>query len=178
MQKLVASTPAIEMERLVPESTELGPFNPNREAGLEPTSGEITPINDGASSITPLSIQEDEPDIPKKDTPLSHRQVAGVAGLFFLFTAAFAASTVLVQSNGNRLTRSDPDLFDPGCIDKLGDAGSPRVTKAFDLDLTFGNFTFTNAKVIDVAWDTAIGQGGRLLHGWILYRYTTYHIVG
>lgn len=85
-------------------------------------------------------------------------------------TIAFAVASGLVQSNGKRLTRSYSDLFDPGCIDKLGESGSTAIAQAFDLDLTFGNFTFTHAKLIDVAWDTTIGQGGRLLHGWILYR--------
>ncbi|KAI1363668.1 hypothetical protein F5Y08DRAFT_354276, partial [Xylaria arbuscula] len=45
------------------------------------------------------------------------------------------------------------------------------------LDLTYGNFTFTQAKVIDVAWDTVIGQGGRLFHGWILYRCIIYPLL-
>lgn len=166
-----------EMEQLDSESTEIGitpriivDAPPNGEPDLEPVREEITPFNDAASSITPLSIVDDEPDDTIKDTPLSNKRVAGIAGLFFLFAVAFAVSSALVQSNEARLARTYSDLFDPGCIDKLGDAGPSDVARAFDLDLTFGNFTFTNAKIIDVAWDTAIGQGGRLLHGWILYR--------
>lgn len=142
------------------------------EAGCEPASGATTPIKDtsGASPSKPPSIRNDEPGETTKDVPLSKKQITGVAVLFLLGTIAFAVSSGLVKSNEARLTRSYSDLFDPGCIDKLGDSGSPAITQTFDLDLTFGNFTFTNAKILDVAWDTTIGQGGRLLHGWILYR--------
>ncbi|KAI9162843.1 hypothetical protein HJFPF1_04437 [Paramyrothecium foliicola] len=47
-------------------------------------------------------------------------------------------------------------------------AGSERL---FLIDLVFGKFTFAKAKTIDLAWDIVVGQGGRLLHGWILYRF-------
>lgn len=32
-------------------------------------------------------------------------------------------------------------------------------------------FTYTNARLVDLCWDIVIGQGGRFLHGWILYYY-------
>lgn len=142
------------------------------EAGLEPTSGIITPIKDTglASPAKPSSVLDDEPTEMTEDTPLSRKRIAGIAGLFLLGTIAFSVSRGLVQSNESRLIRSSSDIFDPACVDKLGDSESPSITQAFDLDLTFGNFTFTNAKILDVAWDTTVVQGGRLLHGWILYR--------
>ncbi|KAK2597903.1 hypothetical protein N8I77_012656 [Diaporthe amygdali] len=142
------------------------------EAVSEPTSGDVTPAVDvaQASPATPLSLRDDSPERTSEDPQLSHKQIKGFAGLFLLCTIGFAVSSELVQSNEKRLSRSYSDIFDPGCIDKLGDSGSPGIAQAFNLDLTFGNFTFTQAKIIDVAWDTTIGQGGRLLHGWILYR--------
>lgn len=173
-----ASSPSIQLQPLIPGSTDPGspPVNivetSRTDAGLGPTSGAITPNShtSSASPVKQLSIRDDELDDATKELPLSRKWIIGIAVLFLVGTVAFAVSSGLVQSNEARLTRSYPDLFDPGCIDKLGDSESPAITQAFDLDLTFGNFTFTHAKILDVAWDTAIGQGGRLLHGWILYR--------
>ena len=34
------------------------------------------------------------------------------------------------------------------------------------------NISFTEAKLCDASWDTFAGQGGRMLHGWILYHLT------
>lgn len=174
-----ACSPSIQLQVLSAESTdpESEPIasietSSCTEAGLEPTSGAITPTNyTGLTSpAKPSSIRDDGPGETTKDIPLSKKQIAGITGLFLLGTVAFSVSSGLVQSNEARLISSHSDLFDPACIDKLGDSESPSITQAFDLDLVFGNFTFTNAKVLDVAWDTTIGQGGRLLHGWILYR--------
>lgn len=40
------------------------------------------------------------------------------------------------------------------------------------IDVLFGGgFSFAQAKLIDVLWDLIIGQGGRFLHGWLLYHY-------
>jgi hypothetical protein len=172
---VVMLTPAVQMERLGSGSSEAGVFSEApacAETGLDLTSGDITPTTDAgqASPNTPLSTRHENPQQMSKDSHLTYKQIAGIAGLFLLAATGFAVSSGLVQSNGKRLTRSYSDLFDPGCIDKLGDSGPSGIVRAFDLDLTFGNFTFTQAKVIDVAWDTTIGQGGRLLHGWILYR--------
>lgn len=169
-----ACSPSIQLEPLSSGSTNPGyaPIAGFRtpscaDSGLEPATGAITPIDDTdpASSTKTSLIQNDEPGKNAKEVPLSAKQIAGITVLFLLCTIAFSVSSALVKS-----TRRPDDLFDPGCIDKLGDSESPGFTQAFDLDLTFGNFTFTNAKILDVAWDTTVGQGGRLLHGWILYR--------
>lgn len=93
-----------------------------------------------------------------------------ISGGLLLLATGFAVACGLVQSNTTKLVRSYSDVFDAGCVDKLGDSESSSVAQVFELDLTFGKFTFTQAKVIDVVWDTTVGQGGRLLHGWILYR--------
>lgn len=142
------------------------------EQGLGLVGGASTPTDATApaSPTTEMSISDNEQEKMIRDSPLSRKKITGIAAVFFLFTAAFAVASGLLLSNGKRLTRSYSDLFDPGCIDRLGGSGSSSVSQAFELDLTFGNFTFTHAKIIDVAWDTTIGQGGRLLHGWILYR--------
>ncbi|KAK8036287.1 hypothetical protein PG993_008901 [Apiospora rasikravindrae] len=43
--------------------------------------------------------------------------------------------------------------------------------------LTAGGLTFAKAKTIDIVWDTVVGQGGRLLHGWVLYRYVLHSLL-
>ncbi|KAI1879814.1 hypothetical protein JX265_001435 [Neoarthrinium moseri] len=62
--------------------------------------------------------------------------------------------------------RRTTGTFDPRCADPASDSWQAT----FELDLTFGQLSFSQAKLIDLGWDTIIGQGGRLLHGWILYR--------
>lgn len=168
-----ACSTSIQLETLSSGSTSPGPASvttveapPCAVAGSESATLSATPIDDteAASPATTLLNEKDGPRKKAKNL-FSQKQITGIASLFLLCTIAFAVSSSLVPS-----ARPPPDLFDPGCIDKLGDSESPGVTQAFDLDLTFGNFTFTHAKILDVAWDTTIGQGGRLLHGWILYR--------
>lgn len=142
------------------------------EQGLDLGSGDVTPTTGvpHSSPTTRLSLQDAKPAQIREDPQLSYKQILAVSGLLLLLATGFAISSGQVQFNKKRLARSYSDVFDPSCIDKLSDSGYSSMARAFDVDLIFGNFTFTQAKVIDVAWDTTIGQGGRLLHGWILYR--------
>ncbi|KAM0713820.1 hypothetical protein Q7P37_010782 [Cladosporium fusiforme] len=39
----------------------------------------------------------------------------------------------------------------------------------FTINLAFGNFSFTAAKLIDACWDAVIGRGGQLLVAWMAY---------
>ncbi|KAK0610760.1 hypothetical protein B0T14DRAFT_313841 [Immersiella caudata] len=44
------------------------------------------------------------------------------------------------------------------------------VESNFDINVAaLQDLTFTQAKLIDLFWDIGVGQGGRLLHGWIFY---------
>ena len=40
----------------------------------------------------------------------------------------------------------------------------------FTPNLSFGSMTFTQVKVIDIAWDLLVGRGGQLLLAWVNYR--------
>ena len=40
----------------------------------------------------------------------------------------------------------------------------------FTPNLSFGSMTFTQVKVIDIAWDLLIGRGGQILLAWVNYR--------
>jgi hypothetical protein len=48
----------------------------------------------------------------------------------------------------------------------------------FTPNLSFGNMTFTQVKVIDVAWDLIIGRGGQMLMAWVNYRVFNEWVVG
>ena len=37
------------------------------------------------------------------------------------------------------------------------------------IDIQAGRVPFATAKIVDVAWDAVIGQGGRIVHGWVFY---------
>ncbi|KAI0445077.1 hypothetical protein F4803DRAFT_571868 [Xylaria telfairii] len=92
------------------------------------------------------------------------------------FLIGSIASGILSQViQAKRSTRGQifSDNLSPSCTD----FGSSASEKNFALDLAYGNFTFTQAKIIDATWDTVIGQGGRLLHGWILYRCIIYPLL-
>lgn len=40
----------------------------------------------------------------------------------------------------------------------------------FTPNLSFGTFTFTQVKVVDIAWDLIVGRGGQMLLAWVNYR--------
>jgi hypothetical protein len=40
----------------------------------------------------------------------------------------------------------------------------------FTPNLSFGSMTFTQVKVIDIAWDLVIGRGGQIMLAWVNYR--------
>ncbi|XXG98315.1 hypothetical protein Hte_004638 [Hypoxylon texense] len=94
-----------------------------------------------------------------KIAKLGHKKrIAGALFLVLCISCGIVSQLIPVQR--------DRDFFDPGCVDE----GDDPAERNFNLDLTFGNFTFAQAKLIDMTWDTAVGQGGRLIHGWVLYR--------
>lgn len=77
--------------------------------------------------------------------------VAGVKGLFML---------------------PDLDLFSvPPMTQDCGGYSVPAVERSFYINLQIArDLSFTRAKLLDLAWDTVVGQGGRFLHGWLLYQ--------
>ncbi|KAI0185034.1 hypothetical protein EV127DRAFT_503418 [Xylaria flabelliformis] len=98
----------------------------------------------------------------------------------FFITLAFLTGSIVscvlsgvVQAKRSTIGQLFSDDLNPSCTD----FGSSAAERTFALDLAYGNFTFTQAKIIDATWDTVIGQGGRLLHGWILYRCIIYPLL-
>ncbi|KAI1379463.1 hypothetical protein F4677DRAFT_333655 [Hypoxylon crocopeplum] len=116
---------------------------------------------------TPRSFDEHETAKSGQENRAYLRWLSINAALFFIFSigCGVASSFIPVQS--------ERDIFDPGCADEA----SNSAEQFFHLDLTFGNFTFTQAKLIDITWDTTIGQGGRLLHGYVFFRAVIYPLL-
>ncbi|KAI4906904.1 hypothetical protein J4E90_010107 [Alternaria incomplexa] len=86
--------------------------------------------------------------------------LAGIVGL------AAAAETV---SQGYIMGR---DCY-PNGLWKEATGATWRIMDSsyfFTPNLSFGALTFTQVKVIDVAWDLIIGRGGQLLLAWVNYR--------
>ncbi|KAI1128706.1 hypothetical protein F5Y10DRAFT_291740 [Nemania abortiva] len=84
---------------------------------------------------------------------------------FLLGSIVFIILSEVIRAKQKLLGQDLSDDLNPSCTD----FGNSAAEQRFALDLAFGNFTFTQAKLIDATWDTVIGQGGRLVHGWILY---------
>lgn len=105
---------------------------------------------------------------PKK---LRARSDGGLGVRFVFMTLLFffvLGSTVVYGILGYaRAVNSIPQQSDTSC-DRDVVTGAER---AFMIDIRLGSFTFTKAKLIDITWDLFIGQGGRVLHAWILYRF-------
>ncbi|GAW22601.1 hypothetical protein ANO14919_121430 [Xylariales sp. No.14919] len=92
---------------------------------------------------------------------------------FLVGSVVFIILSQVVQAKRSPLGQQVSSSLSPSCTD-FGDSVEEQ---RFALDLAYGNFTFTQAKIIDVTWDTVVGQGGRLLHGWILYRCIIYPLL-
>ncbi|ROW10817.1 hypothetical protein VPNG_05404 [Cytospora leucostoma] len=64
------------------------------------------------------------------------------------------------------------DIFSVPRLDQdCGGYNVPPVEKNLYINLQIvKNLSFARAKLLDLAWDIIIGQGGKFLHGWVLYR--------
>ncbi|KUI54627.1 hypothetical protein VP1G_02013 [Cytospora mali] len=59
----------------------------------------------------------------------------------------------------------------PPLSQDCGGYSVPSVERNFYINLQImKELSFTKAKLLDLAWDTIIGQGGKFLHGWVLYQ--------
>ncbi|KAI1314060.1 hypothetical protein F5Y03DRAFT_336030 [Xylaria venustula] len=92
---------------------------------------------------------------------------------FLTGSIVFSVLSHIVQTKQSPLIQQFSSSLSPSCTD-FGDSVEEQ---RFALDLAYGNFTFTQAKIIDVTWDTVVGQGGRFLHAWILYRCIIYPLL-
>ncbi|KAH6960010.1 hypothetical protein BKA56DRAFT_600191 [Ilyonectria sp. MPI-CAGE-AT-0026] len=129
---------------------------------------------DGASQDTPYSaIPSETFDSPVGHLPpkqlttrgrrrdiILHSLVAAGACVVSILAIMYG---VLVYGGSGR------DLgFEDLCESEM----ASDIEKAFIIDIRIARgLNFAQAKLIDLLWDIIIGQGGRALHAWILYRY-------
>ena len=94
-------------------------------------------------------------------SPETHFQPYGPFAPFVIVYIIAVVATIIIL----------PDHHRAGTVDYCGDdtAVSTLETR-FRIDITAAEgLPFSRVKLIDLSWDIGVGQGGRLLHGWILY---------
>jgi hypothetical protein len=117
-----------------------------------------------------LGTDEEENGAPKKPLPFPWKQFfilsslpIALAPIIMLATAAEDAST------GYLLNR---ECYPNGLWSEREDATWRIMDSSyfFTPNLSFGRMTFTQVKIIDIAWDLVIGRGGQLLLAWVNYK--------
>ncbi|KAI1172379.1 hypothetical protein F4777DRAFT_601631 [Nemania sp. FL0916] len=81
---------------------------------------------------------------------------------WLVFSILGVTATIVIT----RLQMSSSASPQDSCID----SGSSRLEQLFRINAVgVKGLTFAQAKFLDLLWDTAIGQGGKFIHGLILY---------
>lgn len=103
---------------------------------------------------------------PRTLTPLTNAQVS------LLFLELLAVVALTIAGIKGLFALPDLDLFSvPPMTQDCGGYSVPAVERSFYINLQIArDLSFTRAKLLDLAWDTIVGQGGRFLHGWLLYQ--------
>lgn len=103
---------------------------------------------------------------PKPLRPLTSRQIC----LLILELLLVGAALIGVSKGVQVIVQGSTFLSIPSIVEDCGGYSVPSVERVFYVNLQFAkNLSFSQAKLLDLAWDTLVGQGGRFLHGWILY---------
>lgn len=103
---------------------------------------------------------------PKPLTPLRSRQIYLLLFEFLIVGAAIVGVSKSVQV----IVGGSTFLNVPDISQDCGGYSVPSVERIFYINLQLArNLSFSQAKLLDLAWDTFVGQGGRFLHGWVLY---------
>ncbi|KAJ0122261.1 hypothetical protein J7T55_002773 [Diaporthe amygdali] len=103
---------------------------------------------------------------PKTLTPLTNGQTS------LLFLELLVVLGLFILSLKGFWMLPHLDLFSvPSMSQDCGGYSVPAVERSFYINLQIvKDLSFTRAKLLDLAWDTILGQGGRFLHGWVLYQ--------
>lgn len=109
-----------------------------------------------------LSSPEPLPPKNLKRYATKQRRKRHVEWWLLFFVLAIAATILTACGVG-----PGESLYQEGCIDK----NNSETEQLFRINVPLiKDLSFTRAKFIDLLWDTAIGQGGRFLHGLILHQ--------
>ncbi|KAG8160019.1 hypothetical protein KVR01_010656 [Diaporthe batatas] len=103
---------------------------------------------------------------PRTLTPLTNHQIAL---LIFELLAVVAA---IVAGIKGLVMLPQLNIFSvPPMTQDCGGYSVPAVERGFYINLQVAQkLSFTRAKLLDLAWDTVVGQGGRFLHAFVLYQ--------
>lgn len=103
---------------------------------------------------------------PRALTPLTNGQIT------LLALELLAVVALTISGIKGLFMLPDLDLFSvPPMTQDCGGYSVPAVERSFYINLQIArDLSFTRAKLLDLAWDTIVGQGGRFLHGWLLYQ--------
>lgn len=159
---------AADTPGLPPSYQLLDPGRDNNKKGLsEESTYETVTREDDASSYDQQKEGDGGTHLPPRAlTPLTNRQVA----LLFFELLLVVALTI----SGIKWLFMLPELnmFSvPPMTQDCGGYSVPAVERNFYINLQIArDLSFTRAKLLDLAWDTIVGQGGRFLHGWVLYQ--------
>lgn len=103
---------------------------------------------------------------PRTLTPLTNGQIS------LLVFELLAVVALTIAGIKGLFMLPHLDLFSvPPMTQDCGGYSVPAVERSFYINLQIArDLSFTRAKLLDLAWDTVLGQGGRFLHGWLLYQ--------
>lgn len=143
--------------------------------------------NDGHASIEMLNMQRNDTEsdsaTPKqwhniyREAPFG-RPSSKFSGKTFLvvLTLPLALSLIIVLAAVAEMVSQQylngRDCY-PNGLWKEAPGATWRIMDSsyfFTPNLSFGTFTFTQVKVVDIAWDLIIGRGGQMLLAWVNYR--------
>lgn len=137
-------------------------------------SGDATGYKNQQVSTTDASTVSDDVSTdgserylpPRQLRPLTNAQIAllilELLGVLAIFISGVKGLTMLPDLN----------VFSvPPISQDCGGYSVPSVERSFYVNLQLvKNLSFTRAKLLDLGWDTIVGQGGKYLHGWVLYQ--------
>lgn len=137
---------------------------PRHEDEQEPVTGAST-VSDDASTFDHTGA--DEKHLPPRPLrPLTSAQLS------LLVVELLVVVAILISGIKGLAMLPNMGIFSvPPMSQDCGGYSVPSVERNFYINLQIvRNLTFTRAKLLDLTWDTVVGQGGKALHGWILYR--------
>lgn len=136
-----------------------GDYPGSRAHSLSTT--ETSARDPAASSTNQGGLAANRRHTHAQSMPWPLRKVAFAIFTFVYIGLATAGVAYLSATRGSR-GRSPQQCEDSNPVS--------TVESQFEIDLVFiDELSFTQAKLIDLAWDITVGHGGRLLHGWLFY---------
>lgn len=144
----------------------LDPGRDNAEKGIDKSKIESV-TGDDTSSVEQHHGGDGGTHLPPRTlTPLTNGQIS------LLVFELLAVVALTISGIKGLFMLPHLDLFSvPPMTQDCGGYSVPAVERSFYINLQIAkDLSFTRAKLLDLAWDTIVGQGGRFLHGWLLYQ--------